>query len=1424
MNLIRSLSRRVGDTDHRPRGARIERTESLPLGRARESSATPEPAPRQRTPSAATIRQLPSDARRNSDVVESLHSRRTGRSITPIARKPRKSRTAPPEDEPLSPDLALSNQSWSQSTPHDVVWTRQGRTLKPGVEDKDLDTSPQGSVVAAPPAPARSNHYASTSVQGQPSPESSKRAARKSGFNAGRPETISEQIEDPAEAARQRDEMWAREERERRAALNAQAAAETANASPPKPKLLSKLASAPIKMGISPQKNKPPAPAINGARISSLPDAPPRRASEPRVQSVQTTLAPPETDSKRRSQSSQSTNSSRLSRGSIDAAADSPRRPQVDVTPSTTPLRNERVRRSIYGTPKSVPPEYIESDEDSDEEFYSQSESSQSEISSESELTQESESDSASDSDSFREFDDADVSAFEESQAETAKKQAVPAAGAATATAAAAAGAVAANASSGKQGSLDEERFQEEMRRERARLALIEQQREMAERKRMVIRQERERQKREQELLEQQRIAEQERLAREEAEKKAREEQERQQKQMELARQKESEMARKRALAAEREAKEALEREAAAAAAATEREVRLAFERAESEARAALEREATVRRQREQALLKEAKEKETRERDAHERGSLEIARRAKLEKDEAERIAHKKHAAAERIARQKQLEAERAAHEEQLAVERALREEHEANERAAREMQRIAERAAREKLEAERIAHEEKLAAEAAARAALEAAERVAREQQEAAERVAREQKEAAERAARELREAAERAAREQTEAAERAAREQREAAERAERVRREAAERAQREKEMAERLEAERIAREKEAALREEEARRLEAEAIANERIRIAQQHQQLEERAMKRARREVDDEDYLVRVAARRAESAETEDNEDASTAASDDHQSTAHSETTSVFSRFSLSNIQIVSNNAESENVRGILSHSPNKKTSGTLRFAEDKTPKPADEMVERHEALTSLNYVLENGAPRGPRILERMITTILIAPEPGAGVMITPNGPYREDAVRYCNGFTVHGLADHEHVSAPAGVRLWESAGVALSQWLVGSIDMVDIRALMQTSRAVREAVLNDEVREAAARRFLSQCGYTTWEGVDPLPITLLDLEAFVVYNSCSAEFRAAAHVYITRGHRLDRRIPRIVRASTRAYSKILARLRIGGCVPQQQMWVPGGAIESPYSPDRAALFYVWTPEDENSSWTSSTGLQRAERELFLSGVWRFLRTGDVVYNVSKADNYNDGRFIFCNEELAPLPTKYDRVGHLPEMIDMLQLPPTYYSRALRDSGAGPVVFLDILPYRSEILSSLYLSRENVETTSVNRRYRINKWVYRATVDIFAASDGTDANGTHPGWNGTLAIILEGTAEHARELVRRCVSPVEDQRLFMSLAETIVNGHDLPHNLPHPEFPEDDAGHRIPHTFPWQILRERSQPGLIWISML
>ena len=997
----------------------------------------------------------------------------------------------------------------------------------------------------------------------------------------------------------------------------------------------------------------------------------------------------------------------------------------------------------------------------------------------------------------------------------------------------------------------------ERERLERARAEWQRQQQEFVERKRRVLREqaeaERKRREEAERKAEEARLAEQLRLEREALERAARAEQER----------------RKRA---EREEEE---RRQQALRAAQERREREEAERIERER---AEREAIERERRAQAALEERERREAAERAERERQAAEAAaaaaaaeRRAAEERAEAERQRLEAEMRAEaQAAMEARRAAEQAAEAERLALERELIAEAERIEQQRRAFERELE-------EQERRRQEER------ERAARQEAERIERGRREAEERAEAERRAAVERAE------AERRAAEEAAAAERRAAEERE---------REAEERelaAQREMERRER---ERERQEREAQLareRAEQAARLNAERreaaarqAEEDRARMEQQRVMIEEKALKRARRETDDEDRLSRTSGRRREeggdeSSGEEDEVESTPGASDDNRSSMVSDT--GISQV-LQKLHIVSRASQPTGVRGILSKpqegaeppsdsaerapaagAPVK--SGSLRFAAPQPPRAEEEPLaaQPHPDLPAFAAAVATGVPRicaAPTVRVRRAPWELPwarSTDPNEKRQIPPVGPYSNENVRYMPGFTVHGLADPARAARASGhyvwsprsgsdeeqaepqpervsdaaTRMWVEGGAPIAMRVLSLLDMADIKNMAQTCRAIR-SIIYDTCREPLLEYLLGGAiGYATWHGhevpEDPLPLTLGDAEAFLMYFAVERELRTAADVYLGSGHRLDRRVPRLARASTRAFSKVLARVRLQGIAAHATgakaagaaAVRPRGGVRSPYDPERAALFRIWAPESESSSWIFSNELQRTERELFIAGIWRYLCRGDVVVNCAKHAHGNEGRYIFDGDGFMPLSVKYDALGHLPPYVNMLHHPPLFYDGVVRNGAAGAVVYMDLLPLRTFIVRNLQLVHDHVEHMGARHRYKIAKWLYRATFEINVAAMPELAE-VHPRWSGVVVVATEGTTEHAKELVNRCVSPREPEAFGQQLLSIVLNHQGEVANVPPADPLFSDDGTRTSFNYPWLLQYDRAQPGIVWLSPL
>ena len=626
------------------------------------------------------------------------------------------------------------------------------------------------------------------------------------------------------------------------------------------------------------------------------------------------------------------------------------------------------------------------------------------------------------------------------------------------------------------------------------------------------------------------------------------------------------------------------------------------------------------------------------------------------------------------------------------------------------------------------------------------------------------------------------------------------------------------------------------------------------------------LESKALRRARREAEDEDRIARAHARRRE----ENEDDTGSVAETEH--SVRSEGVSETGMSAIAGLVRLWR-PETPGLQGILARAPSAKPArGALRFVEPPlTRDAADEHVQPNPALPWLTHLVDAHVPAAAVPVPTRTVPVSDWTAAAARMSITtlgtltghsvaddewvvrPVGPYRDGGVRYFPGFCVHGLADPSAVrsrtrfvwvpnaSEAADEPQFEEVSdiaervfqcVPAARTILSHLDLSDIVRLAYVSHSVHAALGATAVHEPLLRRFLGPAGYTTWpsEERDPLPLSLADAEAYVLSAFIEKELVPAAVAYIDAGHHLDRRIPRLARAAMRGYSKVLARVRVqpqglGGEPTVYDGVSPHGgthavSIAPPYTPGIASVFRVWVPYRSGTEETFGSELQRVERELFVAGVWRFLQPGDVAMNMARPDRRNDGRYVFTGEGLAPLSTTYDPIGHVPPYFNLLLFPPAYYNSVLR-SSADPIVFLDVLPFRAQIPPALQLVRDNVETRGPQRQlYRIAKWFYRASFAIDEPkSDVPDfletSYNAHHAWNGTVVLEADGTAEHAAKLIDRCIAPDEDENFRTELLQAVLAGTNVRLDVPPPHLFDEQA------LFPWSLDLRRSRPGHIWL---
>ena len=582
------------------------------------------------------------------------------------------------------------------------------------------------------------------------------------------------------------------------------------------------------------------------------------------------------------------------------------------------------------------------------------------------------------------------------------------------------------------------------------------------------------------------------------------------------------------------------------------------------------------------------------------------------------------------------------------------------------------------------------------------------------------------------------------------------------------------------------------------------------------------IEERALQRAQREADDEDRAARMHARRHE-ARVQDDDDAASVAETERSAASRASDASQLTAV-MSQLHIVSRQ-QPPAVKGILArHSAALTAQPALRFRETRVPSSELRGVP-HPDLVWLTYLIQH---RLPQPLEHAPAR---PPRHALGAWIRQSmaSVATFETAEPSAGFAALGTARADQPQAAASfLALWEHAPVV--HRVLASLDLRDVRVLYDVARPIRFMISRPDVHERLLCRFLGPAGYVPWPDLDdPLPLTLHDCEAFHMYMYTEMELPVASHAYLTDMHRLDRRIPRLARSTARAYSRVLARIRLQpqGVPDVPESWTirgPDGTphdvgMSSPFVPGYVSTFRAWVPctaDDDDGVWGAE--IQRLERELFLAGMWRFLQRGDVVVNATNAH-----RFLFHGDAFAPLDTRFDAAGHLPPFINALLFPTTYYDWILPPTDT-PTLFLDVLPWRNDIVSSLHLTRDHVEVVRPHGPvYRVAKWLYRATFTIDVPPESVAASGfiesahdAHASWNGRIVLETEGTTEHVCELLRRLVSPADAPELLALLLESIVQGTN--HALDLPPLPPTAT---LP-TYPWRLDRRRSQPGCHWIT--
>jgi hypothetical protein len=204
-------------------------------------------------------------------------------------------------------------------------------------------------------------------------------------------------------------------------------------------------------------------------------------------------------------------------------------------------------------------------------------------------------------------------------------------------------------------------------------------------------------------------------------------------------------------------------------------------------------------------------------------------------------------------------------------------------------------------------------------------------------------------------------------------------------------------------------------------------------------------------------------------------------------------------------------------------------------------------------------------------------------------------------------------------------------------------------------LTQVSSALWKAARTDdgEFAEIARQRFLASYGYRTLRpsyfhsssssSLQPfISFTLPDLDAFHE----GIFFTIADYAMFAREHQrspLDSKTVRMLKESTRAFNKLVVRLRMQPLGEDEALLLPlvrphwvaysgrrGDHLQKVHKSGRCASLSVWVPCE--TQWMSDAEILEVEKEVNRSGVWACLRKGDLVRNIALGDIANEGELL------------------------------------------------------------------------------------------------------------------------------------------------------------------------------------------------
>ena len=170
-----------------------------------------------------------------------------------------------------------------------------------------------------------------------------------------------------------------------------------------------------------------------------------------------------------------------------------------------------------------------------------------------------------------------------------------------------------------------------------------------------------------------------------------------------------------------------------------------------------------------------------------------------------------------------------------------------------------------------------------------------------------------------------------------------------------------------------------------------------------------------------------------------------------------------------------------------------------------------------------------------------------------------------------------------------------------------------------RPLNQVSSILRKACCEGKGKDVILERYLGGIGYRTFYATSSYPvvdISLGDLDAF----QTGLEYSLAEYAIFATDHKrkaLDMRTLRMIRGFTRAYNKLVNRMRTqpAGLQLIRPSWSSQSASMSIFKSGRAAVLRVWVPCV--SQWMTNDEMVECERSAELrNALYMEVLTGDI----------------------------------------------------------------------------------------------------------------------------------------------------------------------------------------------------------------